>query len=243
MRLAIGDDYFDGTSPLSRVARHLAIAHHLGVRYLRCAFSWNAIEPAPGRYNWRFWDSLVALAARNQIQLLPYVAYTPKWAARNAKNFWKQPPQDPQLYANFIKIIARRYRGRIRSWEIWNEPDNRDYWTGSADEFAPLAIAAAKSIREADPSAVLILGGMAYGPGPFFRELMSRYHIDEYVDVIAMHAYPETWDNERAETIFQRWIPEMHQLIAQDGSGDGCGSTKWAMPTIDMRRIRRRCTA
>ncbi len=220
MRIAIGDDYFDGSSPLSRVQRHFAIAHRLGVRYLRCAFSWDAIEPAPGTYDWRFWDALVALAARNDVQILPYVAYTPKWAARDATDFWRQPPRDPRLYADFMYTIARRYRGRIRSWEIWNEPDNRDYWMGTADEFAPLAIDAAKRIREADPSAVLILGGMAYGPGPFFRTLIARYHIDDYVDVIAMHAYPETWDNERAETIFQQWIPAMHALILGDHSGD-----------------------
>jgi hypothetical protein len=220
MRTAIGDDYFNGTSPLSRVARHFAIAHRLGVRYLRCAFSWDAIEPAPGRYHWRFWDALVALAARNHIELLPYVAYTPKWAARSANDYWQQPPRDPRLYAEFMYTIARRYRGRIRSWEIWNEPDNRDYWTGTAGEFAPLAVAAAKRLREADPAAVLILGGMAYGPGPFFRALIERYHIDDYVDVIAMHAYPETWDNQRAETVFQRWIPAMQALIARDNSGD-----------------------
>jgi hypothetical protein len=220
MRTAIGDDYFNGTSPLSRVERHFAIAHRLGERYLRCAFSWDAIEPEPGRYNWRFWDALVALAAKNHLELLPYVAYTPKWAARAPKNYWRQPPRDPQLYARFMYTIALRYRGRIRSWEIWNEPDNRDYWTGTADEFAPLAIAAAKSIREADPAAVLVLGGMAYGPGPFYRKLMRRYHIDDYVDVIAMHAYPETWDTERAETVFQRWIPTMQSLISRDHSCD-----------------------
>lgn len=220
MRTAVGEDYFNGTSPLSRVQRHFAIAHQLGVRYLRCAFSWDAIEPTPGQYNWRFWDSLVALAARNHIELLPYVAYTPKWAARDANNFWQQPPRDPRLYADFMYTIARRYRGRIGSWEIWNEPDNRDYWTGSAGEYATLAIAAAKRIREADPLAVLILGGMAYGPSPFFRQLIDRYHIDDFVDVVAVHAYPETWDNERAETVFQQWIPAMHAMIARDHSGD-----------------------
>lgn len=221
MRTAIGDDYFNGSSSLSRVQRHLEVAHRAGVRYLRCAFSWDSIEPHPGIYDWRFWDSLVQAAQHNGIQLLPYVAYTPKWAASSsAADYWKQPPRDPQLYADFMYKIAQRYRGRIRSWEIWNEPDNKDYWTGSASEFASMAMAAAKRIREADPHAVLILGGMAYGPGPFFRSLMARDHIDEYVDVIAMHGYPETWDNQSAETVFQQWIPGMSELIAGDHSGD-----------------------
>ena len=221
MSTAIGDDYFDGTSSPERLKRHFAVARQAGVQYLRCAFSWNAIEKQQGQYDWNFWDSLVTLAGQNGIQLLPYVAYTPEWAARDAINFWKQPPADPHLYADFMYTIADRYRGRIRSWEIWNEPDNRDFWTGTADEYASLAEVAARRIREADPDAVLVLGGMAYGPGEFFQRLMGHHGLDRYVDVIAMHAYPESWLNERAETVFQQWIPAMHQLIEKNNSGAG----------------------
>ncbi len=221
MATAVGDDYFDGTSPTGRIKRHLAIARRAGAKYLRCAFSWDAIEKKRDQYDWTFWDTLVDLAGQNGIQLLPYVAYTPEWAARGAKEFWKQPPREAQFYGDFMYRIAARYRGRIRTWEIWNEPDNKDYWTGTADEFAPLVELAARRIREADPNAILILGGMAYGPGEFFQRLMTKYQIDEYVDVIAMHAYPESWSNERAETIFQQWIPRMMQMIVHDNSGDG----------------------
>jgi hypothetical protein len=219
MATAVGDDYFDGTSPLARVKRHFAVARRMGVKYLRCAFSWNAIEKHAGEYDWTFWDNLVALAESNGIQLLPYVAYTPEWAAKDAKDFWKQPPRDPALYAGFMYTIAARYRGRILSWEIWNEPDNKDFWTGTADEFAALAEAAARRIREADPQAVLVLGGMAYGPGEFFQRLMREDHIAGYVDVIAMHVYPESWLNQRAEDIFQQWVPAMRQMIQSVHSG------------------------
>ncbi len=221
MATAIGDDYFDGTSPPSRLKRHLAVVRRAGVKYLRCAFSWDAIEKKQGQYDWTFWDTLVELAGQNGVQLLPYVAYTPEWAARDTKEFWKQPPRNAQLYGDFMYTIAARYRGRIQSWEIWNEPDNIDYWTGTADEFASLVELAARRIRDADPKAVLILGGMAYGPGDFFQHLMAKYQIDEYVDVIAMHAYPESWTNERAEAVFQQWVPRMVEMIRNDNSGDG----------------------
>ena len=219
MPTAIGEDYFDGTSPLARVRRHLAVARRAGVKFLRCGFSWNAIEKEPGRYDWKFWDALVALAAQKGIELTPYVAYPPKWAVRDAKDFWKQPPRDPALYADFMQKAVTRYRGRIRTWEIWNEPDNKDYWTSSAEEFARLVKTTAPRIREADPNAVIVLGGMAYGPGEFFRELMTRHHISRYVDVIALHGYPESWLEARAETVFHDWIPAMQQMIVADGSG------------------------
>jgi Glycosyl hydrolases family 39 len=220
MPTAIGDDYFDGTSSIERVRRHFSVARRAGVKYLRCAFSWDAIEKEHGTYDWQFWDNLVAIAEQNKIQVIPYVAYTPEWAAREAKDFWKQPPRDPQLYAAFMFAAAQRYRGRIHSWEIWNEPDNKDYCLGSADEFATLVMQAARRIREADPAAVLVLGGMANGPSDFFRALISQHHVDRYVDVIAMHAYPEGWLNGPAELIFQQWVPQMQKIIADAGAVD-----------------------
>ena len=71
---------------------------------------------------------------------------------------------------------------------------------------------------------------MAYGPQEFFQHLMSKYHIDRYVDVIAMHAYPESWMNERAETVFQQWVPAMHQLIEADRSGDALWVNEMGYP-------------
>jgi len=235
MTTAIGDDYFDGTSSMARLRRHFSAAHRAGVQYLRCAFSWNGIEKTPGHYDWQFWDNLVALARQNHIQLIPYVAYTPEWAARDRNDFWKQPPRDPMLYADFMYTIASRYRGRIQSWEIWNEPDNKDYWMGTADEFATLAVAAAKRIREADPTAVLVLGGMAKGPGEFFRSLIEKHQLDRYVDVVAMHAYPESWLDAPAEFIFDDWVPEMSNMITADGSGDDLWLNEMGYPDYRFR--------
>ncbi len=235
MPTAIGDDYFDGTSSTARLRRHFAVARRAGVKYLRCAFSWNGIEKRQGEYDWKFWDTLVELSIRNHIQLIPYVAYTPEWAAREAKDFWKEPPRTPELYADFMFRIVQRYKGRIHSWEIWNEPDNKDYWLGTADEYAALTIAAAKRIREADPSAVLVLGGMANGPSEFFRTLISQHHLDRYVDVVAMHAYPESWLNGPAELIFDQWVPEMHRIIADSGSGDDLWLNEMGYPDYRYR--------
>lgn len=235
MPTALGDDYFDGTSPVTRLERHFAAAHRAGVKYLRCAFSWNGIEPERGQFKWTFWDKLVSLAEQNRIGLIPYVAYTPQWAAREPKDFWKQPPRDPQLYAEFMYQLASRYRGRVRSWEIWNEPDNKDYWLGTAEEFAELTRLAARRVREADPGAVLLLGGMASGPSNFFQALIARFHIDRTVDVVAMHAYPESWLNVPAETIFQQWVPQVHELLSQDRSGDDLWINEMGYPNYRYR--------
>lgn len=217
MAIAIGDDYFDGKDTQERVRRHLQVAKAVGARYLRCAFSWNGIEPERGRYRFEFWDMLVAEASRAGITLIPYVAYTPEWAASSEFEFWKQPPSDPKDFANIMRTLALRYRGSIRHWELWNEPDNQEYWTGSPERFAETVIPAAQAVREVAPEVVLILGGMTQGVGDFFKVLVSEYGLDRYVDVLALHAYPESWNEERAETAFGTRVEEMHQIARQSG--------------------------
>ena len=49
MPTGIGDDYFDGTDSAVRIRRHMQTAKAVGVRYLRCAFSWNGIEHEQGK--------------------------------------------------------------------------------------------------------------------------------------------------------------------------------------------------
>jgi hypothetical protein len=218
MPTAVADDYFDGTSSPERVRRHMQVAKATGATYLRCAFTWNAIEKQQGHYNWRFWDMLVDEADRAGIQVIPYVAYTPEWAAENSDQFWKRPPRDPKLYADFMYQIAKHYRGRIHSWEIWNEPDITEYWMGSVDQFADLVRQAAASIRRADPDATLVLAGMSKGPSPFFETLVTKHHVERLVDVVAMHGYPESWLEEREETVHQSWTNQMNDLLAKDGA-------------------------
>ena len=219
MPIAIGDDYFDATSSPERVERHMRVARDVGARYLRCAFTWNAIEKAQRQYDWPFWDRLVNAAERAGNGLIPYVAYTPEWAALVKQDFWTQPPLDPQLYADFMYQAALRYRGRIHAWEIWNEPDNREYWRGSAAEFARMVELASVAIRRADPAAVLVLGGMSLGPSEFFQSLIREQHVDRYVDVIATHGYPESWGQLRTERQYREWITAMQALIGEGGMG------------------------
>ena len=227
MPTGIGDDYFDGTDSVARVRRHMQTARAVGAKYLRCAFSWNGIEHQQGKFSWRFWDQLVSEAERAGIQLIPYVAYTPEWAARSRVEFWKQPPRDPALFAKFMETIATRYRGRIKSWELWNEPDLSEYWQGTPDEFAELIRQGAAAVRRADPKAVVVLGGMSRGPSPFFQRLIAADHIADVVDVVAQHAYPESWDPERAETIFFDWPVEMQKLVAASRSGPNSQTDFW----------------
>src|SRR5690606_3031252 len=142
-----------------------------GARFFRFGIGWDGIETAPGRYEWGDWDELVRLAPDYGVTLLPYVCYTPEWAAAapDPDRSWRSPPKELAAFGRFMAVIAARYRGKIASWELWNEPDIEHYWLGTAAQFAEMIAEGARQVRRADPAATVVLGGMAQGRGPFLE--------------------------------------------------------------------------
>jgi hypothetical protein len=199
------EDYPEETTTSEKIQRDFAVLRETGSKLLRFGIGWDGIEEAPGDYNWRFWDEIIATAEREGVTLLPYLCYTPQWLASEPEEFWRQPPRDPSRFGHFVETIVTRFRGRIHSWELWNEPDNRDYWRGSARQFAAMSKSGAAAVRRADPQAVVVLGGLAGAPGDnFARALFQRHQIGRSIDVLNLHSYFETWDNRRAEQLPRR---------------------------------------
>lgn len=193
------DDYPEESTTVAKIRNDFRVLRDTGSKVLRFGIGWDSIEEEPGKYNWRFWDQLVAIAKEEQITLLPYVAYTPKWANSSEADFWRTPPDDLSRFGRFMNVIVNRYKGSIKSWELWNEPDLKNYWLGTPAQLAKMLIEGARQVRAADPDAVLVLGGMAHGASPFYRELIEKHRLADYFDVVNVHGYNETWQQARAE--------------------------------------------
>jgi polysaccharide biosynthesis protein PslG len=213
------EDYPAEDRTQERLDRDFAIIRWTGAKALRFGISWLDVEPERGVYDWTFWDTLINTAERNHIAVMPYVCYTPDWAAENEEDSWRRPPANPADFAQFMSVIAGRYRGKVFSWELWNEPDNRDFWLGSVDQYAKLAHAGAAAVRQADPGAVVVLGGMANSHMHFLKTLIDKYDIDQTVDVINMHGYFQTWNSHPIED-YSAYIDNVAKELHDPSSPD-----------------------
>lgn len=210
------EDYPDEARTAKRLIQDFSLLHRAGATLLRVGISWLDIESQPHRYDWRFWDLLVEMASRSHITLLPYVCYTPEWAAASPNEFWHQPPKHASDFGKFMTTIARRYRGKIHSWELWNEPDNAQFWRGSLDQYISLVVAGANGVHRADATDRIVLGGLAFGPGVFLKGLRQHPEIWKLVDVVNIHGYLETWNEDRAER-YSDQIEDAARAIDSDG--------------------------
>ena len=111
-------------------------------------------------------------------------------------------------WAQFVQKVVTRYKGRIRHWVIWNEPDvwseeQPGYtWKGTVEEFYQLLKVSYLAAKAADPDCVVHLCGLTYwwdqehNREQYFSRLLNLIDQDptaaehnQYFDVVTLHLY------------------------------------------------------
>lgn len=234
--IGLCEDYPEETTTMEIIRKDFEVLRQNGINLLRVSFGWDAMQDSAGDFNVLFWDEFVRMAVDEyKITLIPYICYTPAWATSNPEdslNFWSYPPKDFGAFASFLKILVNRYKDRIKSWELWNEPDLSIYWNGTSEEFARFVKAGAGAIREADSGAIVVLGGLSYSTD-FLLELFREYNLGDYVDVVNIHNYYETWSRYPIERI-QDYINEFADIIKRYGKNQALWMAEVGYSTFRM---------
>jgi len=142
-----------------------------GISWAKQQFPWEEIEqPRKGqffdaKYNqstWDKYDEIVKLAEAAGVRLIARLDRPPAWA-RSDKQRPERPPDNFGDYGDFLNAFATRYKGRIGHFQIWNEPNLGEEWTGKADpaEYVRLLKIAYARVKEADPQAVVLSAPLA----------------------------------------------------------------------------------
>lgn len=107
------------------------------------------------------------------------------------------PPKDNLKWATICIQIIKHYNDGwanghnydIEYWEIWNEPDITQFWTGTAEEYCQLYDITAKEIKSYNPN--LKVGGPALAWNITFLDQFLKYCKTNNVpiDFISWHAY------------------------------------------------------
>jgi hypothetical protein len=115
-------------------------------------------------YTFKKTDAYIAAIINNGSQILWRLGQS----IEHTRSYFTNPPSDYNKWATICVNIIRHYNAGwnkgfhygIKYWEIWNEPENREMWSGSADQYLQLYGAAVKAIKAYD--ATLKVGGMSF---------------------------------------------------------------------------------
>jgi O-antigen ligase len=135
----------------------LAHIQQAGFSWIRQTFPWAQIEPEQGRFDWTKWDHIVQNSG--DLNLMAVLDTAPLWAAASSL----QPPTSTLQFASFAQAFAQRYGDRIDYYQIWDEPNLGDRWRGEVNpvEYAEMLRQARDAIKQVDPTATIVLAGLA----------------------------------------------------------------------------------
>ena len=191
--------------PRDQVDRTVAMMRDAGISTVRANISWAALEQnGKGQINQgALADADYAIDAARGAGLevlMPVSDSVPYWASGDPAKTddasgqrWNRTwrPRNPQDYADFMRFVVDRYSKRgVHAYEVWNEPNLERFWPSgvNAGEYVELLKAAYPAIKQADPNATVVLGGLSKSDYPFLEKLYAA-GAKPYFDVAAVHPY------------------------------------------------------
>jgi|GEM_PF-3489961 len=144
----------------------LSLGKKSGVGYVRWQFNWRDAETSPGQWNWAASDGPIQSWNNAGVKIDAILHFPPDWALETPgglvpKNFnlaWNDPGNG---WAHFCQNFAQRYKGKIASYEIWNEPDLDQFWQGTAEQYYVLMKTCYQAIKSVDTNTPVSMAGMA----------------------------------------------------------------------------------
>ena len=181
-----------------------------GFHWIRQEFPWEDIEiSAKGDFwdhkwdkdAWEKYDHIVDLAERYELEIIARLSNPPAWSraqGNEAGSF--APPDNLEDYGDFVEAVVCRYEGRIRYYQIWNEPNIYPEWGDrpvSPEEYTELLKVGYTRVKQACPDCIVISGALAQtiplGPRDLndfiFLQRMYDAGAGDYFDVLAMQGY------------------------------------------------------
>jgi len=204
-----------GLYPPDRLEQSLGLMAAAGIRWARVNWAWKDMEPKKGPFDFSHLDSVAQIAAEHHVQLLPILLAVPAWAstapAQLKAQYGDLSPVDryrPQVFADwldYVRTVMEHYDSagvnttpglpRMNYWEVWNEENLADYWPPAPNpaEYLALLKATNQVIKSIDPSAKIVLGGLANAGfnADGSNYLQSLYDLGgaAYFDVVSIHIY------------------------------------------------------
>ncbi len=173
-------------------------ALELGIGWDRLPLYWSSMQATPnGPIDFSGPDATINADLSHGLTVQAILVGAPSWATSSGTI-------DLNAWSSFVSQTVTHYSGKVRYWEIWNEPDllnaqgQGQYWTWGVPAYYQLLKTGYLAVKAADPNAVVLLGGLAfpYNNQDFFPQLLAQIAADPsaaanhgYFDVLAFHSY------------------------------------------------------
>ncbi|MBN1284301.1 MAG: cellulase family glycosylhydrolase [Anaerolineae bacterium] len=190
----------------------------IGARWVKFQVEWELLQPQPDQRGKEWWliNEHVQYAYDNGFQVLISIVSAPDWTRSpvdlpeypDTPYPLEGPPDDYQLYANFVNDMAQGFANRIDAIEIWNEPNLQREWFGKplgGDEYMRMFDVVYRTVRAGSNPGIMLVTAAPAPTGindrvtaiddrQFIREMYAA-GLANYDQNVALGVHPYGWGN------------------------------------------------
>jgi hypothetical protein len=182
---------------------------------------WAEINSAPGVYDFRQLDAFLNMNQERNVEVIYTFGRTPLWASSQPDTPSPYgagqcaPPTDLQNWDNYVTAIAVHAGTRISYWELWNEPQDPEYYCGDMRTLVTMAQHAYRIIKSVNPAAQVITPSASAAGGPAWLNTYLSQGGGNYADILSFHGYC----NSEAESI-NSVVSQYRNVISAHGQSN-----------------------
>jgi len=182
--------------------------------------TWPMLEPQRGNWDFKRLDKYLAMAKLTGVEILLPLGLSPAWASArpNEPSAYKPgnaaEPANIADWRNYVRTVAERYKGRIRYYELWNEPNLHNFYTGSVETMLHLARETYSILKQVDSQNQLAAPAATEGGKQL--EWLDRYLAlggGQFMDVLSHHFYVPREAPEKMLPI----VEDVRKIMARHG--------------------------
>jgi len=204
----------------------------LGIKKIRILSGWAKCERVKGTIDVAWLDHIVDWCRANGIAVILETSYgNPVYEGGGGPGLADGIPNGENGLAawdRWVGFLARHFRGRVREWAMWNEPDNAPKMKGGAPLHSPEQVAAfnvrtARIIRAEIPDARIHGLSLAHNDPVYLEGCLKALGDDvKLFDTFIYHGYARNPDSsyvnvEAMKALVRQYAP--HAVLRQGENG------------------------
>jgi hypothetical protein len=168
---------------------------------------WKDLQPTRGSWSsgaLANLDNIVSDFRAHGAEPMITLGMTPHWAATACHHrsggvdwgYWTCAPKSTSssgAWGSYVRMLAKRYQGKVRYFELWNEPSLRNGYNGSIRKLAGMQAVARRIVHQY--GAKLVSPGVPFTNGSpqnglnWLQAFLSKPGGKQF-DVVGLHLYP-----------------------------------------------------
>ena len=207
----IGADAHTGRN-IKDYQRWIPAMSRIGVTVYRCGNpGWGNAEKEPGQWTWSDGDANMDYLDAQHITYGGILMGIPPWK----KGKWGLPVEDLPAWSDYVSHVVAHCKGRIKYWEVWNEPPNFIAKGQTAADYAAIVRTAYDAAHAADPNCLVGLAAKSVHVNWLEQTILAG--AKDHFDYITLHPYETlgaVTKDVGYEPVFLNIVPTVRKMLA-----------------------------